>query len=51
MSLVRKLVYFQRNVLRAMSEKRKHPEYPNQLRIDFDKMNMTPEEEEAPAGP
>ena len=46
-SLERKLEYLQRKVWGAMSEKRKLPDDPNQLKLDFDKMDMTPEEEEA----
>lgn len=46
-SLERKLEYLERKVWGAMSEKRRLPDDPNQLKLDFGESDMTPEEEEA----
>ena len=46
-SLERKLEYLERKVWGAMSEKRRLPDDPNQLKLDFSESDMTPEEEEA----
>lgn len=46
-SLERKLKYLEMKVWRTMSERRRFPDNPNQLKLDFGEENMTPEEEEA----
>jgi transposase len=44
--LEQKLLYLERKMWGAMSEKRRIPDDPNQLKLDFDLPEMTPEEEE-----
>lgn len=44
--LEQKLLYLERKMWGAMSEKRRIPDAPNQLKLDFDLLEMTPEEEE-----
>ena len=44
--LEQKLLYLERKMWGAMSEKRRIPDDPNQLKLDFDQLEMTPEEEE-----
>ena len=44
--LEQKLLYLERKMWGAMSEKRRIPDDPNQLKLDFDLLEMTPEEEE-----
>lgn len=44
--LEQKLLYLERKMWGAMSEKRRIPDDPNQLKLDFDRLEMTPEEEE-----
>ena len=42
--LEQKLLYLERKMWGAMSEKRRIPDDPNQLKLDFDQLEMTPEE-------
>lgn len=44
--LEQKLLYLERKMWGAMSEKRRIPDDPNQLKLDFEQLEMTPEEEE-----
>ena len=44
--LEQKLLYLECKMWGAMSEKRRIPDDPNQLKLDFDLLEMTPEEEE-----
>ncbi len=44
--LEQKLLYLERKMWGARSEKRRIPDDPNQLKLDFDLLEMTPEEEE-----
>lgn len=43
--LEQKLLYLERKMWGKMSEKRQIPDDPNQLTLDFDKLEMTKEEE------
>ena len=44
--LEQKLLYLERKMWGTMSEKRRIPDDPNQLKLDFGLLEMTPEEEE-----
>lgn len=44
--LEQKLLYLERKMWGAMSEKRQIPDDPNQLKLDFGQLEMSPEEEE-----
>lgn len=44
--LEQKLLYLERKMWGAMSEKRRIPDDPNQLKLDFEQLEMSPEEEE-----
>lgn len=44
--LEQKLLYLERKMWGAMSEKRHIPDEPNQLKLDFDRLEMNPQEEE-----
>ena len=43
-NLEQKLLYLERKMWGAMSEKRRVPDDPNQLKLDFNQLDMTPEE-------
>ena len=45
-SLEQQLAYLKRKVWGAMSEKKRLPENPDQLKLDFGQIEMTPEEQE-----
>ena len=44
--LERKLLYLERKMWGTMSEKRRVPDDPSQLKIDFDQVELTPDEQE-----